>query len=86
MARLRSGVKQITIYVPEIVYEDLRTKAFLERTSNPRYGGSFLYGRPMVGHGLYGYRPWPDAMLRTMAKHIRAHAPPDADPSSWDYE
>ena len=33
MALPRTGVKQVTIYLPEAVYEDLRTKAFLERTS-----------------------------------------------------
>ena len=33
MAVLRAGLKQVTIYIPDEVYEALRGKAFVERTS-----------------------------------------------------
>jgi len=55
---------------------------FLSRTSNPAYGGSFEYGRPMKGHG---WMPLNQAeLLRTMADYISRHAPAGAD-NSWKY-
>jgi hypothetical protein len=33
MAVLRAGLKQVTIYIPDQMYEALRHKAFAERTS-----------------------------------------------------
>src|SRR5947207_5719219 len=55
---------------------------FLKRTSNPAYGGSFEYGRPMKGHG---WHPMNQAqLLRMMADQISRNAPGDAD-NSWKY-
>jgi hypothetical protein len=55
---------------------------FLRRTTNPPYGGSFEYGRPMKGHG---WSPLNQAeLLRVMANHITNNAPPGAD-RSWKY-
>lgn len=46
---------------------------FLEQTTNPAYGGSFDYGRPLKGHG---WQPMSDAeLVRIMAAHIAQHAP-----------
>ena len=54
---------------------------FLNRT-NPAYGGSFEYGRPMKGHG---WTPLNQAqLLSVMANHITLNAPAGAD-SSWKY-
>jgi S-formylglutathione hydrolase FrmB len=54
----------------------------LNRASNPRYGGSFEYGRPMKGHG---WTPLNQAQLLTvMANHITLNAPAGAD-KSWKY-
>lgn len=55
---------------------------FLARTSNPAYGGSFEYGRPMKGHG---WSPLNQAeLLRVMADTINRNAPAGAD-NSWKY-
>jgi hypothetical protein len=54
----------------------------LNRLSNPAYGGSFEYGRPMKGHG---WTPLNQAQLLTvMANHITLNAPAGAD-ASWKY-
>lgn len=54
----------------------------LNRVSNPRFGGSFEYGRPMKGHG---WTPLNQAQLLTvMANHITLNAPAGAD-KSWKY-
>lgn len=54
----------------------------LNRVNNPRYGGSFEYGRPMKGHG---WTPLNQAQLLTvMANHITLNAPAGAD-KSWKY-
>jgi putative esterase len=54
----------------------------LNRLSNPAYGGSFEYGRPMKGHG---WTPLNQAQLLTvMANHITLNAPAGAD-TSWKY-
>ena len=54
----------------------------LNRLSNPRFGGSFEYGRPMKGHG---WTPLNQAQLLTvMANHITLNAPAGAD-KSWKY-
>lgn len=59
-----------------------RLENFLARTSNPPYGGSFEYGRPMKGHG---WSPLNQAeMLRVMADTITRSAPAGAD-NSWKY-
>ena len=55
---------------------------FLRRASNPAYGGSFEYGRPMKGHG---WSPLNQAeMLRVMADTIGRNTPAGAD-NSWKY-
>jgi hypothetical protein len=55
---------------------------FLRGTTNPPYGGSFEYGRPMKGHG---WTPLNQAQLITvMANHITLNAPTGAD-ASWKY-
>ena len=59
-----------------------RLEDFLRRTSNPAYGGSVEYGRPMKGHG---WTPLNQAeLLRVMANHITLNAPAGAD-KSWKY-
>jgi Putative esterase len=59
-----------------------RLEDFLRRTSNPAYGGSVEYGRPMKGHG---WTPLNQAeLLRVMANHITLNAPAGAD-GSWKY-
>lgn len=46
---------------------------FLKKTSNPAYGGSFEYGRPMKGHG---WHPMNQAqLLRMMAEYVSRNAP-----------
>ncbi len=57
-----------------------RLQDFLESTTNPPYGGSFAFGRPMKGHGI---RPTTTgAMLRDMAAEILRHAPA-GEPHAW---
>jgi hypothetical protein len=56
---------------------------FLESTQNPAYGGSFIYGRPMKGHGWF---PMPTAaLIREMAEHMKKNAPNGEDPALWNY-
>ena len=55
---------------------------FLKSTSNPYYGGSFEYGRPMKGHE---WRPTTQTVLvKSMAEQIAKHAPKDAS-TAWIY-
>jgi hypothetical protein len=59
-----------------------RLESSLSRTSNPAYGGSFEYGRPMKGHG---WSPLNQAeLLRVMSDTITRNAPAGAD-NSWKY-
>jgi hypothetical protein len=59
-----------------------KLESFLQRTTNPAYGGSFEYGRPMKGHG---WTPLNQAeLLRVMADSIVKNAPANAD-NSWKY-
>jgi hypothetical protein len=59
-----------------------RLEDFLKSTSNPAYGGSFTYGRPMKGHG---WHPMNQAQLvQIMAGHVNGSAPANAD-GSWKY-
>lgn len=59
-----------------------RLENFLRQTSNPAYGGSFEYGRPMKGHG---WSPLNQAeLIGVLADYIRKHAPAGAD-FSWNY-
>jgi hypothetical protein len=57
---------------------------FLKNTKNPFYGGSFTYGRPMVGHGWVGVKP--RELLKTMARHITKNAPPGENTAAWKYK
>lgn len=60
---------------------------FLKTTQDPPYEGSFRWGRPKIGHtfsGL-GLDPWPFAMLREMAGHMRKHQPAGFDNEQWSY-
>ncbi len=61
---------------------------FLQKTHDPEYGGSFRYGRPMIGHTFsgIGLDPWPFALLREMAAHMREHQPQGFDNSQWNYQ
>jgi hypothetical protein len=61
---------------------------FLKSTDSPPYGGSFRYGRPMIGHSFsgMGLDPWPFALMREMAGHIRSKAPQGFDHNQWSYE
>jgi enterochelin esterase-like enzyme len=59
-----------------------RLEDFLRRTTNPAYGGSFEYGRPMKGHGWTPLNQ--SELLNTMAGYISQHAPAGAD-NSWKY-
>ena len=62
-----------------------RLEEFLKSAKDTEYGGSFTYGRPMIGHEYYGYDPWPIPMLEEMAATISRNAPAGDDPSSWRY-
>jgi hypothetical protein len=68
-----------------------RMEDFLKRAQNPPYLESFKWARPMIGHGFdtvgsaVGYRPWPIALIETMAADIAKHAPVSDDPRSWNY-
>jgi len=53
---------------------------FLESTTDPYYDGSFTFG----ARGGHGWRPYSSAeLLRIMADHIAANAPPGTDTSGW---
>ncbi|HDZ27444.1 hypothetical protein LCGC14_0885830 [marine sediment metagenome] len=56
----------------------------LKNTKNPFYGGSFTYGRPMVGHGWVGVKPL--ELLKTMARHITKNAPRGENTAAWKYK
>jgi putative esterase len=56
---------------------------FLSGTTNPAYGGSFQYGRPMKGHG---WQPMSNAdLVREMAVEITRHAPTGEPATAWRY-
>jgi hypothetical protein len=57
---------------------------FLKSTKKPYYGGSFVYGRPMKGHG---WSPMDNAQLvRAMAAYIAKHAPKGENAAEWHYK
>jgi len=59
-----------------------RLESFLRGATNPAYGGTFEYGRPMKGHG---WTPLNQAeLVSTMAGFITQHSPAGAD-KSWKY-
>jgi Putative esterase len=61
---------------------------FLESTKAPYYGGSFRFGRPKIGHTFdgIGLDPWPWAMFKEMAEHIKQRAPEGEDTRQWNYK
>ncbi len=59
-----------------------RLEDFLKKTSNPGYGGSFEYGRPLKGHGWNPMEP--AEMVRTLAAQINKNTPAGGD-NSWKY-
>ena len=55
----------------------------LKRTNTPYYGGEFVYGRPMKGHG---WQPMTNAeLIRMMAAHIVKNAPRGENTAAWHY-
>ncbi|PYP83830.1 MAG: hypothetical protein DMG65_23650 [Candidatus Angelobacter sp. Gp1-AA117] len=78
-------VGKIHLYCGDMDYYYLnlavyRLEDFLRKTENPAYGGSFIYGRPMKGHG---WHPMNQAQLvQMMAEHISRNAPAGAE-SGW---
>ena len=80
---------KIHIYVGEMdnYYLNLavyKMEDFLKSTKNPYYAGSFVYGRPMKGHG---WSPMDNAQLvRAMASYIVKHAPKGEDTAAWHYK
>jgi Putative esterase len=54
---------------------------FLTSTKEPYYGGEFVYGRPMKGHG---WQPMTNAeLIRMMAAQIARNAPAGEHVESW---
>jgi hypothetical protein len=54
---------------------------FLTSTKEPYYGGEFVYGRPMKGHG---WQPMTNAeLIRMMADQIARNAPAGEHVESW---
>ena len=59
-------------------------EAYLEKTTDPPYGGSFEWGRPMKGHG-WSPLATPE-LLKIMAGHVLQNGPKDAAPAPWQYK
>ena len=76
---------RIRIYNPEmdqfyLSYAVYLLEEFLEGTTDPHYGGEVVHGRPMKGHL---WSPFTNAeLVRRMAAHVAANAPPDAS-NAW---
>lgn len=60
-----------------------RLQDFLQKTRHPNYAGTFVYGRPMKGHGWHPMS-W-SQLLRDIAAQVRANAPAGADKDAWNY-
>jgi hypothetical protein len=56
---------------------------YLKTTTNPPYGGSFEYGRPMKGHGWHPMSY--EQLIRDMAEHILKAAPASENTAQWNY-
>ena len=55
----------------------------LQNSTEPHYRGSFVYGRPLKGHG---WQPMTNAeLVRTMANHIERAGPKGAS-AAWRYD
>ena len=59
-------------------------EAYLEKTTDPPYGGSFEWGRPMKGHG-WSPLATPE-LLKLMAERVIQNGPKDAAPAPWQYK
>ena len=59
------------------------TEDYLKNT-NPPYGGSVEYGRPMKGHGWTPFTT--PELVKIMAAHITQNAPAGADTKGWKYQ
>ena len=60
-----------------------RFEEFLKNTTNPHSDAEFTYGRPTRGHSWHAF-PWAE-MVRRMAAHVKAHAPPGESAAAWSY-
>ena len=83
-----SLVGKIHIYVGDMdsYYLNLACydlEKFLKSTTDPYYNGTFEYGRPEKGHGWQPTNQ--ENMVRLMADHIVANAPPGANTRQWHY-
>jgi hypothetical protein len=56
---------------------------FLKGTTNPAYGGSFTYGRPMKGHGWQGMTK--AELIQMIAARVAKIAPAGDDTTRWRY-
>ncbi|MBV8051567.1 MAG: hypothetical protein JOZ80_10290 [Acidobacteriaceae bacterium] len=56
---------------------------FLKQTQNPHYEGTFVYGRPMMGHGWHATTQ--AEQIRAMAEHLSRHAPKGQNTAAWNY-
>ena len=56
---------------------------FLKTTTNPRYEGDFVYGRPMKGHAWH-YATWAE-FIRRVGTSIKNAAPEGEDVRAWNY-
>ena len=78
-------VGKIRIYNPEmdqfyLSYAVYLLEEFLEGTTDPHYGSEVVHGRPMKGHL---WSPFTNAeLVRRMAAHVAANAPPGAS-KAW---
>jgi hypothetical protein len=60
-----------------------RLQQVLESQRDPGYAGSFVYGRPLKGHGI---RPTSTGdMIRAMAAEVARNAPGGTDTHAWQY-
>lgn len=81
IGKLHVYVGDMDSYYLNLAVYDLQN--FLASTQNPHYIGTFGFGRPEKGHG---WHPVDQAtLIRWMAKHITAHAPPGAGTQVWNY-
>jgi hypothetical protein len=56
---------------------------FLENTKDPYYAGSFIYGRPMKGHG---WQPTTNSeLVQEIGRYVSTNAPPADKPDGWHY-
>jgi hypothetical protein len=82
VGKIHINVGDMDTYYLNLACYDL--EKFLESTTHPYYGGKFEYGRPEKGHGWQAATQ--ENMVRTMAGHIAANAPADAELKQWHYD